>query len=358
MRNLLIIVALCGLVLAAGCDASDGKQITGTSRPRPVRVEKIVPGDLPVLVQSVGRLVPDREVVVSAQVTGIVSRLNADVGAKVVSGETLVTLDPTDYSLALNESRANLQSAKARLSAAENSYERARRLLPEKAITPELFDAAEAEVRVSRAQVAQLEAAVAIARQRLDKTSICVPFDGHVTQKLVELGQNVAIGDPVMAIADMQRMRVRIHINEHDYVQLDKDDPVTVMVEAYPGVPVPGRIDKIGIKADPRTNTFEVEVLFENRNFKCKAGLTARVFIQADLISDAIMIPQASVLFREDHKEVFIIEAGDKALSREVKLGRTQGARVRILQGLAPGDDLVVTGGQYLETGDEVAVTP
>ena len=357
MRFFLFVIALYGLVLMAGCDASDGKQIVET-KPRPVRVERIAPRDLPILVQAVGRLVPDREVVVSAQVTGIVSRLSADVGDEVNLGGILVQLDPTDYRLALNEAGANLRSAKARLSAAENSYERARRLLPEKAITPELFDAAEAESRIARAQVSQLEAAVAIARQRLDKTSIGVPFDGHVAQRMVELGQNVAVGDPVMAIADMQSMRVRIHINENDYVQLDKDDPVTVHIEAFSGDPAPGRIDKIGIKADPRTNTFEVEVLLENPNLKFKSGLTARVSIQADLIPDAIMIPQASVLFRENRKEVFVIETGGKAVSREIKLGRTQGSRVRILQGLVPGDELVVTGGQYLTAGDEVAVTP
>jgi RND family efflux transporter MFP subunit len=313
---------------------------------------------MPVLINSVGRLVPEREVVVSAQVPGIVMQLNADVGVKVDSGQALVKLDPTDYTLALNEANANLQSIQARLSAAENSYERARRLLPENAITPELFDAAEAAYRTSQAQVSQLKAAADIARQRLNKTVICAPFDGHVAQRLVELGQNLAIGDPVMGIADIQTMRVRIHVNEHDYVNLDKDDPVTVLVEAYADEPFAGRVDKIGIKADARTNTFEVEILLENPTYTLKAGLTARVSIQTEVIQDAVMIPQDSVLFREDRKEVFIIEPGGIAAVREVKLGRVEGSAVRILQGLTTGDDLVVTGGQYLRQGDEVTVTP
>ena len=357
MRNHFIIIGLSALILAVGCGSGDdSKQVQ--SKPRPVRVKEIQRRDLPVLVQAVGRLVPDREVVVSAQVPGVVQRINADVGVRVAAGDALVKLDPTDYNLALNEAGANLQSVQAKLAAAENSYQRARRLLPDKAITPELFDAAEAEYLASQAQVAQLKAAVDIARQRQKKTVIEAPFDGHVTRRSVELGQNVAVGDPVMGIADMKTMRVQIHINEQDYVNLDKEDPVTVMVEAFADKSFPGRVDKIGIQADPRTNTFEVEIQVENPQFVFKAGLTARVSIRTEVIPDTIMIPQNSVLFREDHKEVFIIEPDGKAAPREVKLGRSEGPSIRILQGLVPGDRLVVSGGQYLKPGDEVVVTP
>jgi RND family efflux transporter MFP subunit len=351
------VIALSILIIVTGCTPS-GEPKAVADKPRPVRTETIQRRDLPITVHAVGRLVPDREVVVSAQVTGIVTQLNADVGTKVATDDTLVRLDPLDYTLALNEAEANLRSAQARLSAAENSYQRAQQLLPEKAISVQLFDTAEAEFRTARAQVSQVAAAVDIARQRLGKTVIRSPFDGHVTRRMVELGQNVAVGDPVMDIADMKTMRVRIYINEQDYVRLDKQDPVTVTVEAYPEAPVAGRVDKIGIKADPRTNTFEVELLLENPAFRFKAGLTARVSIQTDVIADAVLIPQGSVLFREDHQEVFVVEEGGLAAVRQVRLGRVDGSVVRILQGLQPGDTLVVAGAQYLKSGDKVAVAP
>jgi multidrug efflux pump subunit AcrA (membrane-fusion protein) len=70
------------------------------------------------------------------------------------------------------------------------------------------------------------------------------------------------------------------------------------------------------------------------------------------------MISQGSVLFREDRKEVFVIEKGNTAVARKVKLGRVDGSLVRILEGLMPGDNLVVSGGQYLKQGDEVVVKP
>jgi RND family efflux transporter MFP subunit len=358
MRIMLVIMlTVSGLMMISGCGPSADNDLP-QAKPRSVRIEKIVSRNLPVMVRSVGRLVPNREVVVSAQVTGILMQINADVGTKVTSGETLVKLDPVDYTLALNEAQANLQSAQARRVVAEKNHARAKRLLPENVITAELFDQAEAEYHSSQALVSQLNAVVDIARHRLDKTNIGAPFDGYVTQRLVELGQNVAVGDPVMRIADMETMRVIIHVNENDYVHLDKDDPVTVRVEAFSNTPFPGRVDKIGIKADGRTNTFEIEILMDNPQFILKAGLTARVSIQTEVIPDAVMISQGSVLFREDRKEVFVIEQGNKAVARKVKLGRVDGSLVRILEGLMTGDNLVVSGAQYLKQGDEVVVKP
>jgi RND family efflux transporter MFP subunit len=164
------------------------------------------------------------------------------------------------------------------------------------------------------------------------------------------------VGEAVMGISDMQVMRVKIHINENDYSRLDMNDPVTVMVETVSDEPFVGRVDKIGIKADARTNTFEVEILLDNPRFIFKAGLTARVSIQTEVIHQAILIPQGSVLFREDHQEVFVVERKDRAAVREIKLGESAGSDIRILQGLKSGDMLVVSGAQYLKPGDAVTI--
>lgn len=357
MRHYYIIVALIISGLVAGCGPTEEKEGV-QNRPRPVRIETIASRDLPIVVRAVGRLMPDRQVVVSSQVPGIVMQMHADVGTKVAAGSPLVKLDDTDYILALKEAMANQSAVIAKLAAAQNSFERTKRLLPDQAVTPELFDATEAAYLVAQAQVAQLKTTVDIARRQLSKTVIDSPFAGHVTRRWVELGKNVAVGDPVMSLADMQAMRVEIHINELDYMQLDRQDPVTVVIEACSDKPFPGRVDKIGLQADSRTNTFAVEILVDNPQFVLKAGLTARVAVQTEVIPDAVLIPQKCVLFREDRKEVFIIEAGNKAAARVITPGRFDGSVVRIMQGLMPGDKLVVSGGQYLKTGDEVTIIP
>jgi RND family efflux transporter MFP subunit len=356
MRTRLILIGmLAGLMVTSACSPAKEEK-TSVQKPRSVNIVAIERRDLPIVVNAVGRLVPNREVILSSQVSGIVQAYSVDTGDAATAGDMVVTLDPTDYQLALNEASANLLSAKARYTAAKKSYARAGKLLPEKVITPEFYDKIEAEYKATQAAVSQVEAMVDINRRRLEKTVIKAPFDGFVVRRLVEIGQNVDVGDPLIALADMHTMRVKIHVNEQDYVYLDGNDTVTVRVEAYPQRPFAGQVDRIGVKADAQTNTFEVEILVANPEMILKAGLTAAVGITVDEIRNAIMIPQDCVLFREKRQEVFVVTEGNRALAREVTLGRADGAFVRVLEGITAGEKLVTTGSQYLKDGDKVVV--
>lgn len=353
-----VLMAMAVLITVVACTAADDDAPSPTSQPRAVRTQTIVARDLPLVVKAVGRLVPNREVVVSAEVPGIVKHYDADVGTFVDRRALLTKIDPADYALALKEAEANLLAAQIRLPVEKRSFERAQRLLPENVITPEIYDQAEAGYKSAEAQVTQLESIVAQARRRVEKTDIIAPFAGYVASRFVENGQHIATGDPVMQLADLRSMRVKIHVNELDYVHVDPNDPVTVTVEAFPGRSLTGRVDKIGVQADSRTNTFDVEILVDNPDFLLKAGLTARVAIQTDMITGALMIPQDTVLYREDRQEVFIIDEQDNAQVRVVRLGRMDGSQVRVLEGLISGQRLVISGGSYLKPGDPVRVTP
>jgi len=352
----LLLLAFIFLIPLGGCTPPEPKK-PPAARIRSVTVAAVGRSDLPLTVKAVGRLAPNREVLVSAQVAGIVEAYRFEVGQAVETGGELVRLEEEDYRLALNEARANLSAARARQEVAEKSYERAQKLLPENVITPELFDRSEAEYKSSRATVRQLTAMVDIAGRRLAKTVVAAPFDGVVTRRMVELGQHLNVGAPLMHIADMQTMRVRIHLNEQDYVHLDPADEVRVLVEAFGARTFDGVVDRIGVQADARTNTFEVEVLVDNPEGLLKAGLTARVEIVTDRIADALMVPQNCVLFRGDRTELFVATADDHPSLRVVQMGRVEAGLVNIVKGLSPGERLVTSGAQYLKDGDRIQVT-
>lgn len=357
MKRDLIVAVLCvGIPLFVACKPAEKKEVV-QKRPVPVRVERIEARDLSLVVESVGRLRPNREVNLSAEVPGVVNGYTADIGDQVVRDQILVKLKPSDYLLTLEEARANLSAAKARFDAAEKTFRRSRNLLSLEIIAEESYDRSEAEYKLAKAAVSQMEAVVSISERRLSKTEIKSPFEGLVTVRMVELGQNVGPGEPVMSIADMKTMKVRIHLNERDYIHLDRDDPVEVKVEAFPEITFAGHVDRVGIKADSRTNTFDVDIKVENPDMILKAGLTARVFVTTGVIHNTVMIPQSSILYRETRKEVFVIRDDSTAMPMEVKLGQNKGSSVRILEGLAVGDNLVVSGGQYLESGDKVVIS-
>jgi RND family efflux transporter MFP subunit len=354
-KSVFLIGLVAGLAATFGCSPPKEEKAV-IAKPRSVNTVVIERRDLPLVVNAVGRLIANREVVLSSQVSGIVQSYRVDTGDVATVDRTVVTLEATDYQLALNEAQANLLSIRARYVAAQNAFQRAGQLLPDNVITPEYYEKIEADFKAVQAGVTQAEAVVDIHRRRLEKTVIKAPFDGLVIRRLVETGQNINVGDPVMAIADMLSMRVKIHVNEQDYVHLDHTDSVTVLIEAYPERSFPGQVDRIGVKADPQTNTFEVEVLVDNPDLLLKAGLTATVNIIVDEVRDAIMIPQGCVLFRENRQEVFVVTDAGRAAVREVKLGRVDGSSVMVLEGVVSGDKLVTTGSQYLKDGDRVVV--
>jgi RND family efflux transporter MFP subunit len=358
LKKILMATICIGAVLLLACKPPETEEeVVVQDKPVPVRIKEVKARDLPVIVKSTGRLEPNREVVLSAEVSGIVDNYTADVGDEVAENQVVVMLESADYVLALNEARANLEAARARLAAAEKTFNRFKSLLPREVISQEAYDKAEADYKSAKAAVSQMEAMVSISRRRLKKCSIKSPFDSFVSARLVELGKNVGIGDPLMGIFDLKRMWVKIHLNERDYVHLDRDDPVEVKIEVFPDISFKGHVERVGIKADPGTNTFDVEIMVENPDIILKAGLTARVNITTEVIDAAIMIPQSCILFRETKKEVFIIDNDQKAVPREVTLGHVKGSLVRILDGLAPGDRLVVTGGQYLKPGTRVVIS-
>lgn len=321
-----------------------------------VRTMDVTAENIPVVVEAVGRIAPDREVVLAAEIGGVVKAHLADVGDVVAAGQVVVDIDPEDYRLALNEAEANLTAAQARYDAAAKSYARAGKLLPREVISPDAFDAVEAEFKTARANVTRAKAGVDIARETLTKTRIAAPFPGIVAERLVEVGQTVGRGESLMTLVDLDRVRIKIYIPEKDYVHLDRDDPVSVYVEAFPDNRFNGRVDRIWVKADPRTNTFGVEVLVDNPDRTLKGGLSARVAVTTQVVSNAVLVPQSAVLYRETDREVFLVGSESRAEKRIVQLGRMSGGQIQVLDGLRPGDRLIVAGQQYLKAGDPVNV--
>jgi HlyD family secretion protein len=187
-KHLLLIGLVAGLAGSFGCSPAKEEKVA-LPKPRPVNTVVIERRDLPLVVNAVGRLIANREVVLSAQVSGIVESYSVDTGDPATAEQTLVILDSKDYQLALNEARANLLSARARYGAAQNAFQRAGQLLPDNVITPEYYEKIEADYKAAQAGVSQAEAVVDIQRRRFEKTVIKAPFDGLVIRRLVETGR-------------------------------------------------------------------------------------------------------------------------------------------------------------------------
>jgi len=336
-KKSLTIICLIACALAQPACSPPRENKAPGKKPVAVEILTLEARGLPLVVESVGRMNPRREVALAPEVAGVVSGYFAGKGDRVKKGSVLIEINPKDYHLALNQAMANRDAAESRLYATTKNFERLKVLLPRNVISSDSFEKSEAEYKASLAAVSQSKAAVEISLERLKKTRIISPFSGFAVSRDVETGMTVAPGPPVMTIADIESMLLLIHLPERDYVHLDKKDSVSVSLSVFPKMEFKAVVHRIGIKADERANTFPVEILVKNPGLKLKAGMSALARITVRTIPDALMIPQSSVIYRENRREVFVADPDGAASARVIKMGISREEMVHVSEGLMPG---------------------
>ncbi|HXF39962.1 MAG TPA: efflux RND transporter periplasmic adaptor subunit [Blastocatellia bacterium] len=384
------------IVVAESCSRTSGKQVDNVAaRPVAVRMIPVEQKQLRRNVESVGSLFPLDEVTVSSEVEGRVEQVLVDVGDHVTAGQTIVKVVPTELQLTLDQQRATLQQARARLGLPENvedvkdvreaaevkkaaadladarqKYERAKTLFEQGLLPKQSFDEAESRnnaaraaydlsvqgVQNLRAALAQSRAAAALAQKKVGDSIIRAPFAGQIRERSVTQGQYLKVQTPVMVIVNVDPMRVRLRVPEKMAAWVKTGQEVTVTVEAYPGRSFTGKISRINPSVDQQTRAFEVEALIVNHEALLKPGFFVKASIPSSFVVDSLFVPEDALLYVYGVYKVFVID-GNTVKEKEVKIGERSGSEVEILEGLAQGDRIAVaTKGQELKEGAVVEI--
>ena len=393
---LAVAVLSCIIPGFVACSKTSGKAVDNAS-PRPLAVRALAVEQKQVRrnVESVGSLFPLDEVTVSSEVEGRVEQVLVDVGDHVSTGQTIVKVVPTELQLTLDQQRASLQQARARLGLSENGddlkdvrsapevkkaaadmadtqqkYQRAKTLYEQGLLPKQSFDEAESRhnaaraaydlsvqtVENLRAQLAQSKAATSLAQKKVGDSMIRAPFAGQVKERSVTQGQYLKVQTPVMVIVNVDPMRVRLRVPEKMAAWVKTGQEVTVSVEAYPGRAFTGKITRINPSVDQQTRAFEVEALIDNRETLLKPGFFVKATIPSSFVVEALVVPQDALLYVYGVYKVFVIE-GNTLKEKEVKIGERTGDDVEIVEGLSAGDRIALsTKGQELKDGAIIEV--
>lgn len=382
------------------CPASCSKQISGkqldaasSSKALPARVVPVGRKQIRRNVESVGSLFPYEEVIVSSEVEGKVEQVLADVGDRIAKGQPIVKVSPTELQLTLEQQRAILRQARARLGLAEDGddlkdvrgaaevkkaaadladaeqkYKRAKALLDQGLLPRQGFDEAESRYNAARAaydlsvqavenlrgQLAGSRASAALAQKKVGDSIIRAPFAGQVKERSVTQGQYLKVQTPVMTIVNVDPIRMRLKVPEKMAAWVRAGQVVTVSVEAYAGRTFAGTISRVNPSVDQQTRSFEVEALIENHDGALKPGFFVKASIPSDNVANAIFIPQEALVYVYGVYKVFVVE-GDMLKEREVKIGGRAGDEVEILEGINEGERIALpAGGQELKDGATV----
>ncbi|MEL7586720.1 MAG: efflux RND transporter periplasmic adaptor subunit [Prolixibacteraceae bacterium] len=362
-----------------------------------VTTEKVKNHTITEMITANGKIEPETEVKISPDVSGEIIDLFVNEGDEVSQGQLLMTIKPDIYIQSLNRATASLNSSRARLAQAqarlienELSFERSKTLFNQNAIPQSDFESAEASFKVASAEVQAAEfavksdeASVAEAEEQLTKTKIYAPMNGTISRLTVEKGErvvgtNMYAGTDMMVIANLNKMEVKVEVNENDIVKVSLGDTALVEVDAYLNrkfkslvTEIANSANTVGTSTDQVT-TFNVKVLLLETSYSdlidstlnrypFRPGMSATVDIQTETRDSVISVPIQAVTTRalnpdtlktiRDKKEptvneknevVFIVKEG-RAWQQPVTTGIQDNMNIEILKGLQEGDE-VITG--------------
>lgn len=255
---------------------------------------KVVPGVVLLLFLSlnlraetvlVAEIEPYQKVVLSAEVSAVVKQLSVSLGDRVVLDQPLVTLDASDYQLNVDLATARVRLSQAGRKAYQRQLERLQKLYNANNISgtqldeqQRLFDVSQAELQVNRL-------GVKLAKQALDKTRIRAPFNAVVSQTLVEQGQLLNPGDPVLELVAIDQVKVVFYLLARDYQQLQPGDPLQIQVPVLAGFNQSGTVSHIAPAETGDKPGFRVEAVIGNPQGVLKPGFSARVRLAAGAVA-------------------------------------------------------------------------
>ncbi len=331
----LMLILLPGLLLAQG----------GPPGGRQIMVESIVvhPTRLRSTVRAVGTILADASAILRAEVPGQIVGLHFDDGARIAAGDELFSIEATVLEAERNEARANVEQSEA-------AYNRAKELIDDKLISDTDFDTARASYNVSVARLLSSEA-------RLSKTVIRAPFDGFVGLRRINIGDYATIGQELVDVVSLDPLRVEFSVPETLLARLKPGQEVDVTVGSYPDETFFGVITAVAPQIDVAGHSVTLRAELQNPDLKLRPGLFAEVSVTLQVKPDALLVPEQAIWPIGNDKTVFVVVEG-KARQRIVQIGERQPGQVEIVEGLAPGDEVVTAGQMKIFDGAAVRTVP
>jgi multidrug efflux system membrane fusion protein len=335
------------MLLLAGCAPAAG---AASGAPPEVSVVNVLSESLRVADEFNGRVEAIEAVDIRPRVSGYIDRIAFVEGAEVKAGDLLFVIDQRPYRDALMSAKARQESARAAARLAQSRFVRAKELIGAHAISTEEFDASEAGRDQMLADLHAAQAAVATATLDLGFTEVRAPVSGRAGRAMLTRG-NLAQADQSLltTVVSQDAMYVYFDCDENSYLryggQSQASHPLLhVGLVNEDNFPREGTIDFLDNRLDPASGTIRARAIVRNDDRKLTPGLFARVRFQSGAPVKSLLIDEKAVLTDQDHRYVYVIGEGDKALRRDIVIGRKVG-RLRIVRSGLDANDKVIVGG-------------
>jgi membrane fusion protein, multidrug efflux system len=367
MARAVVVVLLMALVLG-GCDSKPA----GNSGPLPPAVTVARPLEKTITEwdEYTGRFTAVETVEVRARVSGFIDSIHFKEGQVVKQGDLLFVIDPRPYTFAVEQAKADVERAKAKLEIASLDVQRAAPLVRSQAVTGREFDTRRATERDAAAQVASLEAASRQAQLNLEWTQVRAPIGGRISDKRVDAGNLIAGGQTgatlLTVIVSIDPIHFVFDASEADFLRYahlsaagarpssrDVQNPVAVRLADESDYRHQGRMNFVDNVVNPRTGTIRGRAVFDNKDGLLTPGFFGRLRLFGGEHS-ALLVPDGAIVSDQSRRILFTVADDGTVGVKQVELGpMVDGLRV-IRLGLAPTDRIIIDGLQRARPGQKV----
>jgi membrane fusion protein (multidrug efflux system) len=306
---------------------------------------------------ATAEILANREALLRSETAGRVVAVSVETGDRVDEGDVLVRLDVGRPASAVQAAAAAVAQAQARLNQAERELSRTKTLVETGGLPEQRLDDARDAVRLASAARDAARAEARLARRGLTEAVVRAPFAGTVVERVVELGEYLGPGSPMLTLADTSVLKARVLLDPREALDVSVGARAVVTAYARPEEEFGGEVVRVGEVIDPRTRRLPVEIELDDHGERLRPGLVARFSVETAEPTTVLQVPLDGVFERFGSQHVYVVEDGI-AQRRPIVLGEVRAGYAEVVRGVEPGEVVVSKGVTRVVDGARVRVVP
>jgi membrane fusion protein (multidrug efflux system) len=355
----------------ASCGKKDQQQQAGPPPAVAVKLHEVTTADAVYYDEYPASITPLNVVELRPQVTGFITGVHFQDGARVTKGQLLYSIDAQLYSANYDQAVANLKVQEANLNKAQKDADRYHELDKNDAVAKQLVDNADAALEVAKKQAEAARASISAVQTSVRYTKVYAPFNGVIGISLVKVGAAVSAGQTVLnTVSTDSQLAVDFNVDQKEIFRFTNmlkkgatNDSTFTLAFGPDVYPYPGKISLIDRAVDPQTGSIKTRLIFPNNDNLLRAGMTATVRVLNNSAAKSVVIPYKAVTEQLGEFYVYVADDSSKVSQRRLVLGKSLGSTIIVKEGLNEGEKIAVEGVQNLREGaviriDTAAVKP
>ncbi len=366
----LLFLALLLMAGLLGCDGNNNTYVPPP--PQAVRIAQPVVEPITLYFELTGNTAPLNAVDIEARVQGYIETISYQDGTPVTKGTKLFGIEPDTYQAQVDQAKASLASQKASQVGAQQEYDRQLNLMKQQVTTQTAVDSAKATLDEANAAILNAQANLELATINLGYTEVTAPFDGIVTNHLVDIGALVGVSGPtkLASIVQSDPLYAYFNVSETQVLMIKQElakqgrtfkqtdlptIPAELGLQTEEGYPHKGHLDYVSPQLDASTGTLQVRALFENKDRMMLPGLFVRVRVPVGRNDKALLVRDDAIGTNQQGSYVLVVGNDNVVVQKQVKTGQQEGLLRVIETGLEATDWVIIEGTQQAVPGATVA---